>query len=135
MFTPVFILKSLAEFYIRTDGDFKFSLYIYISIIGGIIDIVFDYIFIKILGFGINGAALATVLGVLISLILGIWYFLSAKFTLKFTRILFDFKLLGVAALTIILYAHFLLVSTYLGFTSGISSLLSFARAFVFVLI
>ncbi len=159
LFTPVFILKSLAEFYIRTDGDFKFSLCI--SIIGGVINIVFDYIFIKILGLGINGAALATVLGVLVSLIFGIWYFLSSKSTLKFTKVIFDFKLLldtlingssemvtelstgittllfnmlalkyagenGVAALTIILYAHFLLVSTYLGFTSGISPLISY---------
>ncbi|MGG7077249.1 MATE family efflux transporter [Clostridium sardiniense] len=159
LFTPVFILKSLAEYYIRTDGDFKFSLYI--SIIGGVINIVFDYVFIKILGLGIAGAALATVLGVLISLIFGVWYFLSSKSTLKFTKIVFDFKLLlntlingssemvtelstgittllfnmlalkyagetGVAALTIILYAHFLLVSTYLGFASGISPLISY---------
>lgn len=159
LFTPVFILKSLAEYYIRTDGDFKFSLYI--SIIGGVINIVFDYVFIKILGLGIAGAALATVLGVLISLIFGVWYFLSSKSTLKFTKIVVDFKLLlntlingssemvtelstgittllfnmlalkyagenGVAALTIILYAHFLLVSTYLGFASGISPLISY---------
>lgn len=159
LFTPVFILKSLAEYYIRTDGDFKFSLYI--SIIGGVINIAFDYIFIKILGLGIAGAALATVLGVLISLIFGVWYFLSSKSTLKFTKIAFDFKLLlntlingssemvtelstgittllfnmlalkyagenGVAALTIILYSHFLLVSTYLGFASGISPLISY---------
>lgn len=159
LFTPVFILKSLAEYYIRTDGDFKFSLYI--SIVGGVINIVFDYVFIKILGLGIAGAALATVLGVLISLIFGVWYFLSSKSTLKFTKIVFDFKLLlntlingssemvtelstgittllfnmlalkyagenGVAALTIILYAHFLLVSTYLGFASGISPLISY---------
>lgn len=159
LFTPVFILKSLAEYYIRTDGDFKFSLYI--SVMGGIINIVFDYLFIKIFNLGISGAAYATVLGVFISLIFGIVYFLKNTSTLKFIKFKFHSKTLiktlingssemvtelstgittlifnvialnyagedGVAALTIVLYAHFLLISTYLGFTSGISPLISY---------
>ncbi|MEG0297466.1 MAG: MATE family efflux transporter [Clostridium sp.] len=159
LFTPIFILKSMLEFFVRTDGDFNFSLFL--SIIGGVINIILDYVFIVTFDMGISGAALATGLGVLVSMILGFWYFTSKKSTLKFVKPKFDFKLLsetmingssemvtelstgvttlifnilvlkyagedGVAALTIILYAHFLLVSTYLGFASGIAPLISY---------
>lgn len=159
LFMPIFILKSMFEFFIRTDGDFKFSLII--SVIGGLINIVLDYIFIAIFNWGIEGAALATALGVLISTLMGVWYFKSSKSTLKFVKTKFDWLLIketmingssemvtelstgfttiifnilalkyagenGVAALTIILYAHFLLVSTYLGFSSGIAPLISY---------
>lgn len=159
LFTPIFILKSMLEFFVRTDGDFNFSLFL--SIIGGVINIGLDYVFIVTFNMGIAGAALATGLGVLVSMILGFWYFTSKKSTLKFIKPKFDFKILsetmvngssemvtelstgvttlifnilvlkyagedGVAALTIILYAHFLLVSTYLGFASGIAPLISY---------
>ena len=158
-FMPIFIIKSMFEFFIRTDGDFNFSLIL--SIVGGIINIVLDYLFISVFKMGIEGAALATVLGVLISSLMGIWYFKSSKSTLKFIKPKFDFSVLketmlngssemvtelstgvttlifniltlklagenGVAALTIILYSHFLLVSTYLGFSSGIAPLISY---------
>ncbi|ENZ02242.1 MATE efflux family protein [Clostridium thermobutyricum] len=159
IFTPIFIFKTILEFYIRSDGNFSFSLFL--SIIGGVINIILDYVFIKILGFGISGAALATGLGVLFSTLCGIGYFLSKKSTLKFKKFKFDFKRLyeamlngssqmvtelstgittflfnllalkyagetGVAALTIVLYAQFFLVSTYLGFATGISPLFSY---------
>lgn len=159
LFTPFFIIKTLLEFFIRTDGNFKFSLFI--SIIGGIINIVLDYVFIKSFNLGITGAALATGLGVLISSIIGILYFFTSKSNLKFVKCKFDLRLLGntmingssemvtelstgittlifnmlalkyagengVAALTIVLYAHFLMVSTYLGFSSGVAPLISY---------
>ncbi|CAH2213086.1 MATE family efflux transporter [Tepidibacter aestuarii] len=157
--TPIFIVKAMFEFFVRADGDFNFSLFL--SIIGGVVNIVFDYVFIKIFNLGILGAGLATGLGVLVSSIYGFWYFFSPKSKLDFCITKFDFKLLkdsmyngssemvselstgittflfnilalkyagesGVAALSIILYIHFLLVSTYLGFSSGIAPLISF---------
>lgn len=132
-----------------------------LSIIGGIINIALDYIFIKWFNLGIAGAALATGIGVLISSVLGIWYFLSKRSTLKFCKFKFDFKILlettingssemvtelstgittllfnmlalkyagenGVAALTIVLYSQFLMVSTYLGFSTGTAPLFSY---------
>ncbi|MGL4570803.1 MAG: MATE family efflux transporter [Clostridium sp.] len=159
LFSSVFVIKSMLEFYIRTDGDFKFSLFI--SIIGGVLNIILDYYFIKTLNMGIAGAALATGLGALISALLGLFYFFTKKSTLKFRKPSFNFKVLrnvlingssemvtelstgittllfnmialkyagenGVAALTIILYAHFLLISTYLGFSAGVSPLISY---------
>ncbi|SHI71009.1 putative efflux protein, MATE family [Clostridium cavendishii DSM 21758] len=159
LFAPIFIIKTLFEFFIRTDGNFNFSLLL--SIISGIVNIIFDYIFISIFNFGVAGAALATGLGVLVAAIMGFYYFLSSKSNLKFGIPKVDFKLLikviingspelvtelstgittiifnmlalkyagekGLAALTIILYAHFLMVSTYLGLVAGITPILSF---------
>lgn len=159
IFAPFFIVKSMFEFFVRTDGNFTFSLLL--SIVGGIVNIVLDYILIKYFNLGIAGAAIATSLGVFISTIMGFCYFFTSKSKLKFKKPTSDFKLIkntmingssemvtelstgfvtllfnkltlkyagenGVAALTIILYAHFLLVSTYLGFSSGISPLISF---------
>lgn len=159
LFAPFFFSKVLFDFYIRTDGDFIFSMML--SIIGGLINIIFDYIFIKFFHMGIAGAAWATGLGVLVPTIMGIYYFLSSKSNLKFIKPKFAFKELldimingsselvtefstgittlifnivvikyagenGLAALTIILYAHFLLISTYLGFSMGIAPLISY---------
>ena len=157
---PVFILKFAIEYYIRTDGSAGFSLFV--SVLGGIINMVFDYVFIAILGLGIAGAAYATLLGALISLLFGLWYFVRGKSNIRLMKKFeFDFKLIketmingssemvtelsggittfifnmialkyagpnGVAALSIILYAHFLMISTYLGFTAGVSPLLSY---------
>ncbi|MCT4660958.1 MAG: MATE family efflux transporter [Tissierellales bacterium] len=159
LFMPIFITKALFEFFVRADGRFNFSMML--TILGGIINIILDYTFIKIFGMGIAGAAIATSLGALIPSLIALVYFMSSKSTLKFsfgklpTRELisimingssemvtelssgittFFFNIIaikfagesGLAALTIILYAHFLLVSTYLGFSMGISPLLSY---------
>ncbi|WP_099191413.1 MATE family efflux transporter [Tepidibacter mesophilus] len=157
--TPIFIVKTMFEFFVRSDGDFNFSLFL--SIIGGVVNIIFDYVFIKLFNLGILGAGLATGLGILVSSTFGFLYFFSSKSNLRFCIPKLNFNLLknvmyngssemvselstgittflfnilalkyagenGVAALSIILYIHFLLVSTYLGFTSGIAPLVSF---------
>lgn len=156
---PIFILKIIFDYFTRTDGAFKFSLFV--SVLGGIINIVLDYILIGNLGFGIAGAAIATFLGALISTIISAFYFLSSKSTLKYVIPKFEFSVIkesaingssemvtelstavttllfnlsamqfagedGVAAVTILLYAHFLMISTYLGFVSGAAPLISY---------
>lgn len=156
---PIAIVKSLMEYLIRTDGSAKVSLAI--SIVGGIWNIVFDYILIVVLDMGIAGAAIATVSGILLSMIMGVAYFIWGKSVLKFTKPKWNIKIIvetmvngsselvtelstgvttflfnmvvmkfagadGVAALTIILYAHFLLISTYLGFIMGLAPMISY---------
>lgn len=157
--SPIYMVKMLFEYFTRTDGAFTFSLLI--SVLGGVINIIFDYIFIAILDLGIRGAAFATVLGILVATILAVSYFLTKKSTLKYVIPKIDFKIIkdsavngssemvselstaittilfnyvamkfagadGVAAVTIILYAHFLMISTYLGFVSGVAPLISY---------
>lgn len=156
---PFFIIKLIVEYFTRAEGNFNVSLLL--TIVGGLINILFDYIFIKVLKMGIAGAGLATGLGIIVSVIIGIWYFVFCKSVLKFkkpilsinilnntiingasemitqvsagfTTLLFNLIILkyvgedGVAAFTIILYAQFLLVSAYIGFSAGIAPLISF---------
>jgi len=156
---PFAIGKIILEYFIRTDGKFMLSLAL--SIIGGIINIVFDYIFIVILGMGIAGAAIATAMGIAISALIGFIYFFTKHSTLKLvkpkmnvkalgevmvngssemltelstgiTTYLFNLSALkfagadGVVAVTIILYAHFLMMSTFLGFVTGVSPIISY---------
>ncbi|MGV8981522.1 MATE family efflux transporter [Clostridium sp.] len=138
-------------------------IYASISPLGGIINIIFDYIFIVIFEMGVAGAALATILGAFITLIISFSYFISTKSTLKYvipkfkfkfkiilesatnglsemvtelssaiTTILFNFVAMkfagpdGVAAVTVVLYTHFLMTSTYLGFVCGVATMVSF---------
>lgn len=157
--SPIYMLKMLFEYFTRTDGAFKFSLFT--SVLGGVINVVFDYIFIAKFDLGIAGAALATILGSTIAMILSVLYFLTKKSSLKYVLPKFNFSVLresalngssemvtelssaittfmfnyvamkfagenGVAAVTIILYANFLMISTYLGFVSGIAPLISY---------
>ncbi len=156
---PIFMIKILFEYFLRTDGAFNFSMFV--SILGGIIHIIFDYVFIVLFDLGIVGAALATILGCFVATITAFFYFISKKSTLKYVISKFDFKVIlesaingssemvtelstaittilfnfvamkfagedGVAAVSIILYAHFLMTSTYLGFVCGVAPMVSF---------
>ncbi|WP_032544259.1 multidrug efflux MATE transporter CdeA [Clostridioides difficile] len=157
--TPFYILKFIFEYFARTDGNSKFSLFL--SVIGGVTNIILDYVFIKYFGMGLLGAAVATAIGIILTCVLGIIYFLSNKSTLKLRKPKTDFRLIrdtmingssemvtelstgittflfnvvalklagenGLAALTIVLYAHFLMTSVYLGFVAGVSPLISY---------
>ena len=156
---PIFMIKILFEYFLRTEGAFNFSMFI--SILGGIINIIFDYMFMVIFDMGVAGAALATIVGTFITLIIAFFYFMSTKSTLKYvipkfkfkiilesatnglsemvtelssaiTTILFNFIAMkfagpdGVAAVTVVLYTHFLMTSTYLGFVCGVAPMVSF---------
>lgn len=160
LYTPFAMFKVLAENFIRADGHPTLSLVISVS--GGVMNIVLDYIFIVEMSMGIAGAAIATMIGQVVPCILAAVYFMKKRGTLWFVRPKFNWHFLGascingssemvtefstgfttllfniftlrmlgengLAAITIILYAHFLLTSVYLGFSSGISPVVSFS--------
>lgn len=156
---PVAIVKSLLEYFTRTDGNASFSMWM--SVIGGITNILLDWLFIGPMGMGIAGAALGTVAGYGVSLLMGLGYFLRKRSGLRFskprlragtllkvfsngssemvtelstgvTTLLFNLVTLrwmgenGIAAISIILYVHFLLNSVYLGFICGVAPAISY---------
>ena len=84
LFMPFIILKIILENFVRTDGRADISLYI--SVAGGLLNIFLDYLFIAVFQWGIAGAAIATGLGFVFSLLLAIGYFLSKKSVLKFRK-------------------------------------------------
>lgn len=160
LFTPFSILKSLFDYFMVTANNPKLGLIN--TVIGGITNVILDYLFIVVFKMGIAGAALATGIGLLIPSIIGLIYFLNQKNYLHFvkpeldwsiiiksatngssemvtnlstgvTTLLFNLMMIkylgvdGVAAMTIILYAQFLLISVYLGFASGAAPLISYS--------
>lgn len=81
--TPVVIVKELFTYFIRIDGAPTYSLVTALS--GGILNIVLDYILIGCFRMGILGAALATMLGLLLSFCMGLYYFVRKRKHLSFT--------------------------------------------------
>lgn len=74
---PAVLGKELLTYFIRVDGAPSFSFFLALSC--GILNIVLDYVFVGKLRMGIYGAALATVLGIVLSCVVGICYFVRKR--------------------------------------------------------
>lgn len=157
---PLSVLQVLFQYYFVTAG--KPHLGLGITILGGVSNIVLDYVFIGPLNMNVFGAALATMIGYSIPALFGLAYFLFVRNgTLYFvkpifrgkdllkccsngssemvnnlavavTTLLFNALMLkyadenGVASITIILYAQFMMTSVFLGFSTGIAPVFSY---------
>lgn len=156
---PFILLKIYFDYFLITAGKPKLGLLC--SLLGGVTNIVLDYVFIVPLNMGIGGAALATAIGYVVPSIIGILYFSKKDNILNFVKPKFNIKVLlescyngssemvsqissavttflynitliqflgekGVAAITMILYAQFLLNSAYIGFVSGASPIIGY---------
>lgn len=69
--TPAVVGKELLAYFIRVDGDPGYSFFL--SAAGGVANILLDGLFVGLWGWGVFGAGLATVLGLVLSCVLGIW--------------------------------------------------------------
>ena len=80
---PVVIGKELFTYFIRVDGAPTYSFLTALS--GGILNIILDYVLVGRMHMGIYGAALATILGLVLSFTMGIYYFIRKHKYLSFT--------------------------------------------------
>ncbi len=78
---PVLGFVMMGNNVIRAEGKPKFAMYA--MLIPSIGNLVFDYIFINLLGYGMAGAAWATTGSYIVSFIFILWYFLSKNSELK----------------------------------------------------
>lgn len=91
-FIPIYMMANVMNPIIRADGSPLFSMLS--TLVGAIINIILDPIFIFGLDLGIEGAAWATIIGQVVSLIVSIIYFTKTKtFKLKLDSFKVDFKL------------------------------------------
>lgn len=90
---PITVMKEILVSYLRVDGQPKLSLYA--TIIGGVTNILLDYVFIKVFGWGVLGASLATAIGIALGGAIALSYFLSARAGLRFRRFAVDFSTVG----------------------------------------
>lgn len=72
----------------------KPTLGLVLSVLAGIANIVFDYVFIVMFQFGISGAALGTGIGYMIPTIIGTLFFMTEKSELHFYKPKFDMSVL-----------------------------------------
>ena len=160
MFAPLGILQLLFQYFFVTEGKPEMGLVM--TIVGGVLNIILDYVFIVTFDLGIVGAGLATGIGMAVPAIIGLVYFtfsrkgnlylVKAKFkgkvlldssingssemvsnlALAVVTLLFNLIMMelvgedGVAAITILLYAQFVLNAIYFGFSMGVAPVLSY---------
>lgn len=157
---PFAMLQLLFQTFFVTAG--KPNLGLCLTVLGGVINIVLDYLFIAQFHFGIQGAAYATAIGYSLIALYSLYYFsfhrngqlyfVKPKFqisiiykscingmseminNLSFAITTYLFNIIGliylkeegVAAISIILYAQFIMISIFIGYSSGIAPIFSY---------
>ena len=93
IFTPASMLQILFQNLFVTAG--KATLGLIVSIGAGVINIIFDYVFMVMFDMGIAGAGLGTCIGYMIPAIIGIIVFSRKAGVLSFVKPVIDFKMIG----------------------------------------
>lgn len=92
IFAPFMMVKLFFDYYYVTVGRAGFGLAI--SVFGGVLNIILDYVFIVILDIGVAGAGYGTIIGYAIPAVIGLIFFMDKKRTLYITKPVMDFKAL-----------------------------------------
>ncbi|MBS5588475.1 MAG: MATE family efflux transporter [[Clostridium] spiroforme] len=92
LFTIPILLMNNFSLYLIASG--KSAVSFICSVAGGIVNIILDYLLIKVVNIGISGAAIATGLGYSVTAIVGFIIFCNKKNLLHFTKPSFCFRVL-----------------------------------------
>ena len=84
MFIPVALFSNYIAIFVRADGDPNRAMAG--VLLGGVVNIVLDIVFVFPMKMGIGGAALASAIGMVIQVLVGISHFFSKKNKLKFIK-------------------------------------------------
>lgn len=91
-FAPISMLQLLYQTFFVTASKPKLGLIATVS--GGVANMVLDYLFLKVMKTGIEGAALATGIGQLIPAVIGLFFFFINKKGLHYVKPKWDFSVL-----------------------------------------
>ena len=91
-FSPMFLLNYTLTVLIRNDGSPNLSMWGMLT--GSIVNVILDYIFIFIFGWGMWGAALATSFSPILGLLILSAHFITKKNKMKFTKIKLNVSIL-----------------------------------------
>lgn len=80
IFLPVAVFSNYIAIFVRADEDPNRAM----ALLGGVVNIVLDIVFVFPMQMGIGGAALASAIGMVIQVVVRITHFLSKKNKLKF---------------------------------------------------
>lgn len=84
MFLPIAVFSNYIAIFVRADGNPNKAMLGVMC--GGVVNIILDILFVFPFQMGIGGAALASVIGMMIQVIIGISHFFSRKNGLRFIR-------------------------------------------------
>ncbi len=158
---PTFILQNMFQSFFVTAE--KPTLGFWVTVGAGVTNMVLDVVLVGALGWGVEGAAFATVLSQVVGGVLPVFYFMSSRNTsclhllwprfngkvlwmacvngsselmtnlsMSLVNILYNYQLLrfagedGVAAYGVIMYAAFLFVAVFVGYSVGSAPIVSF---------
>ena len=94
IFAPAFFLQTGYQMFFVTAG--RPGLGLFVSVLSGLINVLFDYIFIAVFEMGVTGAAIATGMGCFFSAIFGtIYFFIRKNKILYFVKTKFNGSMLA----------------------------------------
>lgn len=94
---PFLGVKVSFEYFLRVDNCANLSLLV--TIIGGVINVVLDILFVGYFKWGIAGAGYATLLGIVLPTFIGIYHFIRNSKLIKYVKPRFDFQFLKDASI------------------------------------
>lgn len=87
---PAAIAGSVIPLLVRNDNSPKIATIL--TIIGALLNIVLDYLYLGIFDQGLHGAAVATAISQMMVVMLGLLYFFSSRAEIRLTRLTFNIK-------------------------------------------
>lgn len=85
---PLMVAGTILGMFIRTDG--KPQVCMIVSIAGCILNVILDYILVGVLGLGVQGSAIGSLVVQIVTVLISIGYFLRQKAGIRFCRFRFD---------------------------------------------
>ena len=86
---PILLMNNFTLYMIASE---KANLSLICSVIGGVLNMVLDYVFIAVFDMGISGTAIATGLGYSVTAVVGLFIFSQKKSLLHFKKSVFRYK-------------------------------------------
>ena len=92
MFTyPLMVIGTILGMFIRVDG--KPQVCMFVSIAGCILNVILDYVFVGVMGLGVQGSAIASLLVQIVSVGIQLGYFMRKNAEIRFRSFTFDRKI------------------------------------------
>lgn len=85
---PCMVLGTILGMFIRVDG--KPQICMLVSIMGCILNVIMDYIFVAVIGLGVRGSAIGSLIVQIITVFVQIIYFVMPNAIIRFRRFTFD---------------------------------------------
>lgn len=93
LFGVIFVLESVLSVFVRNDGNPMLAMTG--LIVAAVVNVILNYIFIFILGWGVKGAAYATVIATAIAFVVMLYHFFGKNSLLKFVRFPIERETIG----------------------------------------